>query len=49
MMLNERIPYSPIKERPRLALPDGGRLVVWIIINIEEWNPREPMPRTSRH
>ena len=24
----------------------GARLVVWVIINIEEWNPRETMPRT---
>src|SRR5207302_4403032 len=46
MLPNERIAYSPIKERPRLTLPGGGRLVVWVIVNIEEWNPREPMPRT---
>jgi len=46
MMLNERLSYSAIKDRPRLTLPNGGRLVVWVIINIEEWNPREPMPRT---
>src|SRR5437879_13531473 len=46
MLPNERIAYSAIKDRPRLALPGGGRLVVWVIINVEEWNPREPMPRT---
>jgi allantoinase len=46
MMLNERVPYSAIKDRPKLTLPGGARLVVWIIINIEEWNPNEPMPRT---
>jgi allantoinase len=46
MMLNERVPYSAIKDRPRLTLPGGARLVVWIIINVEEWNPNEPMPRT---
>src|ERR1700740_3413045 len=46
MMLNERIPYSAIKDRPKLTLPGGARLVVWIIINVEEWNPAEPMPRT---
>jgi len=46
MLPNERIAYSAIKDRPRLALPGGGRLVFWLIINIEEWNPREPMPRT---
>src|ERR1700694_526390 len=46
MLPIERIPYSAIKDRLRLTLPGGGRLVVWIIINVEEWNPREPMPRT---
>jgi allantoinase len=46
MIPNERIAYSPIKDRKRLTLPGGARLVVWLIINIEEWNPREPMPRT---
>src|SRR5437764_611649 len=46
MMLNERVPYSAIKDRPKLTLLGGARLVVWIIINVEEWNPNEPMPRT---
>jgi allantoinase len=46
MLPHERIPYSAIAHRPRLRLPDGARLVVWLIVNIEEWNPREPMPRT---
>jgi len=46
MLPNERVPYSAIKDRPRLVLPDGGRLIVWVIVNVEEWNPREPMPRT---
>jgi peptidoglycan/xylan/chitin deacetylase (PgdA/CDA1 family) len=42
----ERIPYSAITGRPRLALPGGARLAVWVIVNVEEWNPREVMPRT---
>ena len=46
MLPTERIGYSSIKDRPRLALPGGARLVVWVIVNIEEWNPRETMPRT---
>ena len=46
MLPNERITYSPIPARPRLTLPSGARLVVWVIVNVEEWNPREPMPRT---
>jgi peptidoglycan/xylan/chitin deacetylase (PgdA/CDA1 family) len=43
---HERIPYSPITERPRLSLPGSARVAVWVIVNVEEWSPFEPMPRT---
>lgn len=46
MKPTERISYSPIPERPRLSLPDGKRMAVWVIVNIEEWNIDETMPRT---
>ena len=46
MLPAERCVYSAIAERPRLALPDGARVVLWLIVNVEEWNPFEPMPRT---
>jgi peptidoglycan/xylan/chitin deacetylase (PgdA/CDA1 family) len=46
MLPNERIQYSAISQRPRMSLPGGNRLAVWIIVNVEEWNPRETMPRT---
>jgi peptidoglycan/xylan/chitin deacetylase (PgdA/CDA1 family) len=46
MLPTDRIAYSPITLRPRLVLPEGGRTVVWVIVNIEEWNPLEAMPRT---
>jgi allantoinase len=46
MLPSDRIPYSAITSRAPLRLPDGGRLIVWIVVNVEEWNPREPMPRT---
>lgn len=46
MLPTERIAYSPISERPRLSLPNGKRMAVWIIVNVEEWNPKETMPRT---
>jgi peptidoglycan/xylan/chitin deacetylase (PgdA/CDA1 family) len=46
MLPHERIAYSPIPERKRLVLPGGARLAVWVIVNIEEWDPRQPMPRT---
>jgi peptidoglycan/xylan/chitin deacetylase (PgdA/CDA1 family) len=46
MLPNERLAYSPIVDRPKLALPGDAKLAVWVIVNIEEWNPRETMPRT---
>ena len=46
MLPTDRITYSPIPDRPHLALPGGAKMVVWVIVNIEEWNPLEAMPRT---
>jgi allantoinase len=46
MLPTDRIAYSAITERAPLKLPDGARMAVWVIVNVEEWNPREPMPRT---
>ena len=42
----ERISYSAIADRPALKLPGGKRLAVWVIVNVEEWNIDETMPRT---
>src|SRR3984885_898164 len=41
-----RIAYSAITDRPPLKLPDGARMLVWVIVNVEEWDPRQAMPRT---
>jgi peptidoglycan/xylan/chitin deacetylase (PgdA/CDA1 family) len=46
MLPTERLDYSPIPDRPPLRLPDGARLVVWTIVNIEEWDINQTMPRT---
>lgn len=46
MRLTDRIPYQAIVDRPALRLPDGKRLAVWIILNVEEWQIERPMPRT---
>ena len=46
MLPTDRLSYSPITERSPLKLPDGARLAVWVIVNVEEWDPRETMPRT---
>jgi len=42
----ERIQYLPIHNRKPLKLPDGARMVVWTIVNIEEWDIDQTMPRT---
>src|SRR5436309_5606318 len=46
MLPRERIPYSASNDRLPLTLPGGARLAVWVVVNIEEWNPLETMPRT---
>jgi allantoinase len=46
MRPNERLTYSAISERPPLQLPGAAKLAVWIIVNIEEWDICETMPRT---
>jgi allantoinase len=46
MLPSERLDYSAIAERPKLALPQGARLAVWLIVNVEDWDPTRPMPRT---
>src|SRR3974390_1685275 len=46
MLPTDRLDYSPIVARPPLALPGGARMVVWVIVNVEEWDATQPMPRT---
>jgi allantoinase len=41
----DRVPYSAIVDRPALKLPDGARLAVWTIVNVEEWSIERAMPR----
>ena len=46
MLPTERIDYDPIVGRKPLELPRGARMAVWVIVNVEEWDPQAPMPRT---
>jgi len=46
MTPQERLQYSPINGRTPLKLPGGARMVVWNIVNVEEWDIQKPMPRT---
>ena len=45
MKPGERAPYSAIVDRPALKLPEGVRLVVWPIVNLEVWEIERPMAR----
>ena len=44
---HSRFEYSAIVDRPPLRLPNGGRVIVWTIINLEVWDISRPMPRTA--
>jgi allantoinase len=46
LLPTDRLDYAPIAGRRRLELPQAARVVVWVIVNVEEWDPQEPMPRT---
>ena len=46
MLPTERLDYSPISARKKLTLPGGARLALWVIVNVEEWDINETMPRT---
>lgn len=41
----QRLDFSAIVDRPPLKLPGDARLVVWPVVNIEEWDIGRPMPR----
>ena len=41
----ERLPYSAIVDRPKRKLPGGARVVVWPIVNVEDWDINRPMAR----
>lgn len=44
---HERVTYSSIVSRPPISLPDGARVVIWPVVNIEEWDITRAMPRMA--
>ena len=42
---HERFDYSPLPSRPRWNLPEGARIAVWTIVNVEEWDIEKTMAR----
>jgi allantoinase len=45
MKPRDRVAFSAIVDRPPLRLPEGLRLIVWPIVNLEEWEIERPMAR----
>src|SRR4249920_3008902 len=41
----DRLPYSSPFTRPPLRLPGTARMVVWSVLNVEEWEITRPMAR----
>jgi len=45
MRPEERLTYVASIDRPRLELPEGKRVAVWPVVNVEHWLIDHPMPR----
>lgn len=41
----DRFEESPIVQRPVRPMPNGARIAVWTIVNVEDWDITLPMPR----
>ena len=46
MKPRERLDYSAVIDREPLKLPGNARVVVWPIVNVEEWDIERPLART---
>ena len=45
MMPSERVDFSAIVDRPPLKFPNGAKVIVWSIVNLEVWDISRPMAR----
>ena len=45
MSTNPRVPYQLASQRAPLPPPQGGRLIVHVVVNIENWRFHHGMPR----
>jgi allantoinase len=46
MLPQQRLPYAATHAVRAAPLPGGRRIAAWVIVNIEEWDPTQPLPRT---
>src|SRR5690606_17008926 len=45
IMANPRIPYRFSDHRPALVPPEAGRIIVHLVVNVENWRFDHAMPR----
>src|SRR5580700_7245453 len=47
MIPRERASFSAIVDRSKLTLPNGNRVIIWTIVNLEVWDISRPMSRVA--
>jgi len=45
MNRREKLPHQPIINRPKLLLKNNKKIILWVIVNLEVWDPDLPQPR----
>ena len=45
MNRRERLHHQPIINRPKLLLKNNKKIILWVIVNLEVWDPDLPQPR----
>ena len=45
MNRRERLYHQPIINRPKLLLKNNKKIILWVIVNLEVWDPDLPQPR----
>jgi hypothetical protein len=45
MRPEDRFEFSALPQRPRRELPDGKRMAVYCVVNVEEWDIEKPVAR----
>ena len=45
MNRRDRLHHQPIINRPKLLLKNNKKIILWVIVNLEVWDPDLPQPR----
>ena len=45
MNRRERLDYNPVINRPKLLLKNNKKMILWVLVNLEVWDPNLPQPR----